>query len=88
MQVERQSAELSGKKRYKVTYWTPREESQYIEYLKSNMPMVASPEFRKNARIFKKISTILGSRTPIQVKTHHQKMIAKYHTISALIGSF
>jgi hypothetical protein len=52
------------------------------------MPYVTDAEFRKNARIFKKISTLLGTRTPIQVKTHHQKMMAKYKSIPTLLSRY
>ena len=49
------------------------------------MPMITSTEYRKKLRIFKKISTILGTRTPIQVKSHHQKLEDKYKTIPKII---
>ena len=49
------------------------------------MPMITSTEYRKKLRLFKKISTILGTRTPIQVKSHHQKLEDKYKTIPKII---
>jgi hypothetical protein len=49
------------------------------------MPKITSSKYRKQQRIFKKISVILGTRTPVQVKSHHQKLEDKHKTIPKII---
>lgn len=66
-------------------YWTKEEQTIYLNFLVEHMPMINSTEYRKKLRIFKKISTILGTRTPIQVKSHHQKLEDKFKTIPKII---
>jgi hypothetical protein len=50
------------------------------------MPMITFPEYRKANQVFQKISILLGTRSPIQVKSHHQKLEQKYHKIPKIIA--
>lgn len=69
-----------------MNYWSDEEQGLYLAFLKQHMPMITSPEYRKKQRIFKKISALLGTRTPIQVKSHHQKLEGKYKNVSKIIA--
>lgn len=50
------------------------------------MPMILNSEYRKRQRIFKKIASRLKNRTPVQVKSHHQKLEDKFKTIPKIIN--
>lgn len=73
-------------KAVKLNYWRPEEQQVYLEFLKEHMPMITSVAYRKAQRIFKKISMRLGTRSPIQVKSHHQKLEEKFKTIPRIIS--
>lgn len=72
-------------KSFNYNYWSLEEQTTYRNFLVQHMPMITSTEYRKKQRIFKKISSILGTRTPIQVKSHHQKLEDKYKSIPKII---
>lgn len=40
---------------------------------------------RRKQRPFLQLSTILGTRKSIQVKSHHQKLMNKFHNVSNII---
>jgi hypothetical protein len=40
---------------------------------------------RKANKVFKRISELVGTRTAVQVKSHHQKLEKKYETINNII---
>lgn len=40
---------------------------------------------RRTGKVFKRLSEFMGSRTSVQVKTHHQKLLEKYHATSSII---
>lgn len=69
-----------------MNYWSDEEQGLYLTFLKDHMPMITSPDYRKKQRIFKKISSLLGTRTPIQVKSHHQKLESKFKNVSKIIA--
>jgi hypothetical protein len=69
-----------------LNYWSDEEQGAYLAFLKQHMPMITTPEYRKKQRIFKGISALLGIRTPIQVKSHHQKLEDKFKSVSKIIA--
>lgn len=42
-------------------------------------------ESRRANKVFLKISKIIKTRTSVQVKTHHQKLVKRYETIDNII---
>ncbi|CAD8140646.1 unnamed protein product [Paramecium pentaurelia] len=56
---------LSPKKN--VGHWTNEEHEKYLKFLEDNTLM------KKNNKIFKPMSEIIGTRSPSQCRSHHQK---------------
>ncbi|CAK84945.1 unnamed protein product (macronuclear) [Paramecium tetraurelia] len=56
---------LSPKKN--VGHWTKEEHEKYLKFLEDNIQM------KKNNKIFKPMSEIIGTRSPSQCRSHHQK---------------
>lgn len=48
--------------------------------------MITSSSYRKNQKVFKKISNLVGTRTAIQAKSHHQKLEDKFIKIHKIIA--
>ncbi|CAD8123867.1 unnamed protein product [Paramecium sonneborni] len=69
-EATRQSNNLiSGQKKIikKYGHWTEIEHKSYLHYLQENKKHI------KGQRLFKKMSQIVGTRTPSQCRSHHQK---------------
>ncbi|CAD8122791.1 unnamed protein product [Paramecium sonneborni] len=60
---------LCGQKRIlkKQGHWTEIEHKTYLNFLEENK------NHTKGQRLFKKMSQIVGTRTPSQCRSHHQK---------------
>ncbi|CAD8057473.1 unnamed protein product [Paramecium sonneborni] len=56
---------LSPKKN--IGHWTKDEHEKYLQFLEDNSYM------KKNNKIFKPMSEIIGTRSPSQCRSHHQK---------------
>ncbi|CAD8138204.1 unnamed protein product [Paramecium octaurelia] len=50
-----------------VGHWTKEEHEKYLKFLEDNTQM------KKNNKIFKPMSEIIGTRSPSQCRSHHQK---------------
>ncbi|CAD8055501.1 unnamed protein product [Paramecium sonneborni] len=56
---------LSPKKN--IGHWTKEEHDKYLKFLEDNTSM------KKNNKIFRPMSEIIGTRSPSQCRSHHQK---------------
>ncbi|CAD8150370.1 unnamed protein product [Paramecium pentaurelia] len=50
-----------------IGHWTKDEHEKYLKFLEDNTLM------KKNNKIFKPMSEIIGTRSPSQCRSHHQK---------------
>jgi hypothetical protein len=66
-------------------YWSIEEQTIYLRFLVENAAEISGNGSRRKLRMFKKISTLLGTRTPKQVKSHHQKLEDKFKSIQKII---
>ncbi|CAD8062772.1 unnamed protein product [Paramecium sonneborni] len=56
---------LSPKKNF--GHWTPEEHQKYLRFLQDHT------DIKKNNKIFKSMSDVVGTRSPSQCRSHHQK---------------
>lgn len=68
--------------------WSSKENKIYVQYLKNNKDMFKDKESRKKGKVLHRLAKLIKKRTYEQVKSHHQKMIIKYHTIDTIIREF
>ena len=66
--------------------WTDLENELYVKFLMDNRLHFEEPGNRKRNQIFMKMSLILGTRTPSQCRSHHQKVeiYAQTRTVNGL----
>ncbi|KAM3137059.1 hypothetical protein pb186bvf_010787 [Paramecium bursaria] len=57
----------------KSGHWTTLEHQQYLDFLHQTKELIESSNNNKGQRLFKKMSQIIGTRTPSQCRSHHQK---------------
>lgn len=58
--------------------WSKEENLRYAHFLKENLPLFKTQKKRRSLKVYKLISETVKSRTLIQCKSHHQKMLLKY----------
>lgn len=68
--------------------WNDHENMMYLKYLTEKESSFGSRELRRKHNVFYSFSKIVRTRTPIQVKTHHQKLIMKYKNVRRIIEHF
>ena len=66
--------------------WTPLENKRYSEFLSQNQSLFClSLEERKKVAIHSQMSQAIKSRTSLQCRSHHQKMLKKYGSIENIV---
>ncbi|CAD8200840.1 unnamed protein product [Paramecium octaurelia] len=66
--------ELELNNKHNSGHWTPEEHQTYVEFLeKHHDTTMQNQQNRKNNKIFKLMSEIIGTRSPSQCRSHHQK---------------
>ncbi|CAD8096194.1 unnamed protein product [Paramecium sonneborni] len=66
--------ELELNNKHNCGHWTPEEHQTYVEFLeKHHTSTMQNQQNRKNNKIFKLMSEIIGTRSPSQCRSHHQK---------------
>ena len=67
--------------------WTPLENKRYQEFLSQNQSLFClSLEEKKRLAIHSQMSQTIKSRTSLQCRSHHQKMIKKYGSVDKIIA--
>jgi hypothetical protein len=72
----------------KYTYWSERENKIYVEYIRSNKELMAECKDKKRQRVFLHMSKLIKTRTPKQVKSHHQKLIKQHLSVDSIVQHF
>ena len=68
--------------------WSEKENLKYAEFLQKNRKEFADEVKRRSNRVFKKMQKKIKKRTAEQCRTHHQKMLKKFHSIESIISYF
>lgn len=56
-----------------------------MTFLKENLHIIGTFAQRKSFRPYQKISMLMKTRSPQQVKSHHQKLLLKFGKIETII---
>ncbi|CAD8054779.1 unnamed protein product [Paramecium primaurelia] len=65
---------LSINQKCNTGHWTPEEHQIYVEFLQNHLlSSIHNQENKKNNKIFKLMSLTIGTRSPSQCRSHHQK---------------
>lgn len=74
----------------KIIYkrWTSEENQIYVDFLAKYKEGFCTKESRKSKKVFKRLSSIIGTKTPTQCKSHHQKKFKCFHSIKKIISKF
>ncbi|CAD8171368.1 unnamed protein product [Paramecium octaurelia] len=54
-------------------HWSTDEHTTYIQFLQQYENIMTSSMMKKTSKIFKQMSELIGTRTPSQCRSHHQK---------------
>ncbi|CAD8172594.1 unnamed protein product [Paramecium pentaurelia] len=54
-------------------HWSTDEHTTYISFLQQYEDIMTSSMMKKTSKIFKQMSELIGTRTPSQCRSHHQK---------------
>ena len=65
--------------------WTEQENMTYLKFLLENSYVFEEPGMRKRKAIFLKMAERLGTRSPDQCRSHHQK-VEKYANTKQIDG--
>lgn len=65
--------------------WTLQENKSYLLYLQQHHHLFKDFKTKKIAKVFVNLAQQVQTRTTVQVKSHHQKMVAKYGSIPNII---
>jgi len=65
--------------------WNIKENKIYCDFLKIHKEKFDDKIIRKKTRVYHMLSKKLRKRTALQVKSHHQKMIKRFHNIDNII---
>jgi len=63
-------------------YWTKNEDLLYIDFFERFPHFAESFAQRKANKIFIQMSKFIRSRTPNQIKSHHQKLLLKHGSLN------
>ena len=70
------------------SHWTFTEQQKYWTFLTNNPHLFEmSLKEKKGGKLYKKVSNFIKTRTAIQCKSHHQKMILKFGSIKEIVTS-
>ena len=67
--------------------WTMEEHLQYIEFFRQNSYFSNSKILRKAEKIFNQMTKIIPTRTSVQIKSHHQKLLVKYKNVQSILDN-
>ncbi|CAD8207916.1 unnamed protein product [Paramecium pentaurelia] len=62
-------------------HWSQQEHQTYLDFLQQNQQIMESQDQKKSNKIFKQMSEIIGSRSPSQCRSHHQKFNPFIHQV-------
>ena len=65
--------------------WNSREEYLYYFYLQLKYAEYESYATKKAARVFMYFAGLIGTKTHMQVKSHHQNLLKKHSTVPQYI---
>jgi hypothetical protein len=75
------------KRRFNKSLWTLQENMKYVRFLQENRELFTSTkENRRLLKINKLISQSIGTRSPDQCRSHHQKMVKYHDSIEGIIN--
>ncbi len=75
------------KRRFNKSLWTLQENMKYVRFLQENREIFTSTkENRRLLKINKMISQSIGTRSPDQCRSHHQKMVKYHESIEGIIN--
>lgn len=70
------------------SHWDVVEQSRYLTFLKQRKEVFhGSFKEKKGRKIFHRLSAFIKTRTSVQCKSHHQKMIKRYETVENIISA-
>ena len=69
----------------KKGHWSLEENKRYHWFLEIHHHHFICKEMRRLDKIFKTMSTFIGSREAEQCRSHHQKMEKKHHSFSNIL---
>jgi len=74
--------------RPKTSYhWTHIEQKKYVNYIAEHKKIFELPLKDKKAKgIHQKMSKYMQTRTSIQCRSHHQKMLSKFGSLDAIVN--
>ncbi|CAD8058100.1 unnamed protein product [Paramecium sonneborni] len=67
------SQEISQNNNIRQGHWTTAEHQLYLDFLYQSQDLIESSQNSKGQRLFKKMSQVIGTRSPSQCRSHHQK---------------
>ncbi|CAD8207275.1 unnamed protein product [Paramecium octaurelia] len=62
-------------------HWSQQEHQTYLDFLQQHKEIMESQDQKKSNKIFKQMSEIIGSRSPSQCRSHHQKFNPFIHQV-------
>lgn len=65
------------KTKERVKRWTDQECELYKIFIKNNLTIMNDPVFKRTTKIFLLMSEFIGTKTPSQCRSHHQKFFSK-----------
>ncbi|CAD8205736.1 unnamed protein product [Paramecium octaurelia] len=70
---QHQSTKKPKKEHINTGHWSTEEHTTYIGFLQQYESIMTSSMMKKTSKIFKQMSELIGTRTPSQCRSHHQK---------------
>ncbi|CAD8082590.1 unnamed protein product [Paramecium sonneborni] len=64
---------ISKKEHINTGHWSAVEHNTYVNFLSQYENIMNSSMMKKTSKIFKQMSELIGTRTPSQCRSHHQK---------------
>lgn len=71
----------------RLNSWSLQESYLYLSYLKVFHRFFENHEMTKYLKIYRRMTTLIVSRTSSQIKSHHQKIMKRYGSIESAIES-
>ncbi|CAD8068861.1 unnamed protein product [Paramecium sonneborni] len=70
---QHQQTKKPKKEHINTGHWSTEEHTTYINFLQQYESIMTSSMMKKTSKIFKQMSELIGTRTPSQCRSHHQK---------------
>ncbi|CAK83765.1 unnamed protein product (macronuclear) [Paramecium tetraurelia] len=87
LQVEEGEQRRKNKKRVITNpnqltgHWSEQEHNTYLDFLNMHRTVMESQDQKKTSKIFKLMSETIGTRSPSQCRSHHQKFNPFVHSV-------